>query len=179
MPQQWLTRMIFNWDSLHGCPWITCEIFIFMFFFNVKTGYSMMIFINHSTNSLQNILSHEKQLLYSVYPHVRKNFTESQRSIYAQLHQWGKSPVAIESGKLNGLPKEKNTLFLWFRWYWRQRHLVFFCVLYDHLRNILFGKLSVMSVESFWTDVYKPHDLCFSRGTCFGRFYLTSLERRQ
>ena len=87
---------------------------------------------------------------YFTEPYVACNLQKGQRSLCAQLRA-GVLPLAVEVGRYKAIPEEERLCAVCDLGVVEDEfHFVFYCPVYDHLRNILLEKIQVKNPDLFW-----------------------------
>lgn len=167
LPEERLTKKIFNWSRMQNHPWIRELSSIFslgdlnMYFMNNLQCNINLIKMKLSTKyqeqwkveiwkkpKLRNYVQIKEE--YFTEPYVAFNLEKGQRSLCAQLRA-GVLPLAVEVGRYKAIPEELRLCTLCNLGVVEDEfHFVFHCPLYDSLRSVLFEKMQVKNPDLFW-----------------------------
>ena len=171
LPEDRLTRKIFNWDRAHRYPWarelsnIFSSVDLNMIFMNnlqcnvhlIKNNLSALLQMQWKANTLtkpklRNYIQIKDEFITENY--VTSNLKRRQRSLCAQLRS-GTLPLAVEVGRFRGTPVEERLCLLCDLGIVEDElHFVFHCPLYGELRNILFEKIQQRNPDLFWLSEF-------------------------
>ncbi len=98
---------------------------------------------------------------HNVEKYVEQNVPQNQRSLCAQLCAL---PLALETGRFSGL-EQRLCLLCNLGEIENEIHFMFYCPLYDALRDVVFSKMSLLFDCFFHLDEYEKFELRFGEGT--------------
>ena len=167
LPDERLTKNIFNWDRRHNYPWAKEVAALFSFCdlndifrnnlqcnINIIKEKLIKIQIGQwkeeiwAKPKLRNYVQIKEGFHTELY--ITFNLRRGQRSLCAQLRS-GTLPLAIEVGRYKGIPEEQRLCVLCdLNVVEDEYHFLFHCPVYCELRNCLFEKIQLKNPDLFW-----------------------------
>lgn len=165
LPDYRLTRKVFNWDKANGHPW-TKDVHEISYKVNSQISFQnnlqFKIPIIKETFDIYKkqweleVLKKPKLRIYvqfkvcfSTEPYVNCNMKRRQRSLCAQLRA-GVLPLEVEVGRYKGVPEEDRLCAVCdLSLVEDEFHFMFYCPLYNDLRNVLFEKIQCKNPDLF------------------------------
>ncbi len=139
---------------------LTCPLFFTTGYTAIFNRLEINYFHSIKKNGLQ-MYSINPQKEHNVEKYVEQNVPKNQRSLCAQLCAL---PLALETGRFSGL-KQRLCLLCNLGEIENEIHCMFYCPLYDALRDVVFSKMSLLFDCFFHLDEYEKFELRFGEGT--------------
>jgi len=197
LPQNRLTKKIFNWDcDLCHQNWASNIYELF------QASNYVHVFENGTlcdTSSMQsalmtmeinnwNITRHNKDKLrtYNLFKcdfeceeYVSKNFIRKNRALIAQFRS-GTLPLQIEIGRFRNIPVENRTCYVCIGKIEDEFHMLCECTLYNDLRSLLFGKISAEDQGFVNMDIFQKFiQICGNHQRHLGNFLVKAMDIRK